>query len=274
MKKKILVLMMCGLVSLATACGGGSTKKDASKESTTKTEKAVKPEKEKPQEVTIKRSPDKYTWYLKNYVGKNLASMGYASLGGYRLDTYGDGYIKLIPVTEDGTYIDVENEDDLKQYVITGQGSAPNTEIKYVYDKDEDGNEMDGIVKWQNLSEIVLSVSKVGSNNDMKLTEIKPADNENTFYIRDYTGRSAKYCGYLTLGGDIRDNYGYATVKMIYVTEDGSYIDPNDEESLAKYVVTGQNIGPNTALTYDIGEYDTAENQNIDEIELSVSPIE
>ncbi len=35
--------------------------------------------------ITIKDSPDKYTWYIKNYVGKNCASIGYTSMGGDRM---------------------------------------------------------------------------------------------------------------------------------------------------------------------------------------------
>lgn len=37
-------------------------------------------------DITIKTSPDKYTWYIKNYVGKNCASFGYTSLSGNRMD--------------------------------------------------------------------------------------------------------------------------------------------------------------------------------------------
>ena len=91
--------------------------------------------------VTIKQSPDKYTWYIKNYVGKNCASFGYTSLGGKRMDHYGAGYIELVLVTPDGAYIDIETDDDLKQYVVTAQNLAPNTELKYTFDKDNDGNE-------------------------------------------------------------------------------------------------------------------------------------
>lgn len=46
--------------------------------------------------ITIKDSPDKYTWYIKNYVGKNCASIGYTSMGGDRMDHYGAGYIELV----------------------------------------------------------------------------------------------------------------------------------------------------------------------------------
>ena len=55
--------------------------------------------------ITIKNSPDKYTWYIKNYVGKNCASIGYTSMGGDRMDHYGAGYIELVMVTPDGAYI-------------------------------------------------------------------------------------------------------------------------------------------------------------------------
>ena len=39
-------------------------------------------------------------------------------------------------------------------------------------------------------------------------------------------------------------------------------------------MVTKQSIEPNTKLTFDIGDYDVAKNQNIEEIELSVAAIE
>ena len=34
------------------------------------------------EEVEVKQSPDKYTWYIKDYVGKNVAAFGYTSMGG------------------------------------------------------------------------------------------------------------------------------------------------------------------------------------------------
>lgn len=54
--------------------------------------------------ITIKDSPDKYTWYIKNYVGKNCASIGYTSMSGDRMDHYGAGYIELVMVTPDGAF--------------------------------------------------------------------------------------------------------------------------------------------------------------------------
>ena len=60
--------------------------------------------------VAVNPSPDKYTWYVQDYVGRNAAGFGYTSLGGDRLEKYGAGYLEFIFVTEDGMYIDIEDE--------------------------------------------------------------------------------------------------------------------------------------------------------------------
>lgn len=229
--------------------------------------------------VTIKNSPDKYTWYIKNYVGKNCASFGYTSMGGDRMDHYGAGYIELVLITPDGTYIDIETDDDLKQYVVTAQNYAPNTELKYVFDTDEDGNEYDNLVQSQSIEEIVLCVKKVGSSEEtsLGLTEITPSPDKYTWYIRDYTGRNLASCGYLSMGGNRMDHYGAGYIKFVIVPEDGSFIDPEDTELLKNYVITGQSVLPNTELKYvfdtdsEGNEYDNlVQSQNIEEIELMV----
>lgn len=229
--------------------------------------------------VTIKNSPDKYTWYIKNYVGKNCASFGYTSMGGDRMDHYGAGYIELVLITPDGTYIDIETDDDLKQYVVTAQSYAPNTELKYVFDTDEYGNEYDNLVQSQSIEEIVLCVKKVGSSEEasLGLTEITPSPDKYTWYIRDYTGRNLASCGYLSMGGNRMDHYGAGYIKFVIVPEDGSFIDPEDTELLKNYVITGQSVLPNTELKYvfdtdsEGNEYDNlVQSQNIEEIELMV----
>ena len=60
--------------------------------------------------VAVNPSPDRYTWYIQDYVGRNAAGFGYTSLGGDRLEKYGAGYLEFIFVTEDGMYIDIEDE--------------------------------------------------------------------------------------------------------------------------------------------------------------------
>ena len=42
------------------------------------------------------------------------------------------------------------------------------------------------------------------------------------------------------------DRYGAAVVELIIVADDGSYVDPSDEELLKCYVVMDQGIAPNT----------------------------
>lgn len=232
--------------------------------------------------VTIKQSPDKYTWYIKNYVGKNCASFGYTSLGGKRMDHYGAGYIELVLVTPDGAYIDIETDDDLKQYVVTAQNLAPNTELKYIFDKDSDGNEYDSLISRQSCEEIVLCVKKIGTSEEttLGLTAINPSPDKYTWYIRDYTGRNLASCGYLAMSGKRMDHYGAGYIRFVITSDDGTFIDPQDTELLKNYVITGQSVAPNTELTYvfdtdsDGNEYDNlVHSQNLEEIELTVKPV-
>lgn len=232
--------------------------------------------------VTIKQSPDKYTWYIKNYVGKNCASFGYTSMSGKRMDSYGAGYIELVLVTPDGEYIDIETDDDLKQYVVAAQNPAPNTELKYTFDKDSDGNEYDNLVSWQSCEEIMLCVKKIGSSEEtsLGLTAISPSPDKYTWYIRDYTGRNLASCGYLALNGKRMDHYGAGYIQFVLTSDNGTFIDPQDTELLKNYVVTGQSVAPNTELTYvfdtdsEGNEYDNlVSSQNLEEIELTVKPV-
>lgn len=231
-------------------------------------------------EVEVKQSPDKYTWYIKDYVGKNAAAFGYTSIGGDRMDHYGEGYLKLILVNEDGSYIDISNEEELKNYVVTAQNLEPNTELKYTFEKNEEGEEY-SLVEYQNIEEIVLAVKKVGSDaNAKELTKITVSPDQYTWYIRDYVGRNLAFCGYDSLGGEYRDAYGAATVVFVLMPDDGTYIEPDDEEAIKQYVVTGQSVTPNSELKLELMTDDNGEeygnlvqSQNIQEIELYLSPV-
>lgn len=233
--------------------------------------------------ITIKPSPDKYTWYIKNYVGKNCASFGYTSMGGDRMDHYGAGYIELVLVTPDGAYIDIETDDVLKQYVVTAQSLAPNSELKYTFQTDEDGNEYDSLVLSQSYSQIVLCVKKIGSGEETTqgLTPILPSPDKYTLYIQDYTGRNLASCGYLSLGGQRMDHYGAGYIRFVITSDDGTFIDPQDTELLKNYVIIGQDIAPNTELNFTFEtdsngkEYETlVSSQSIEEIELMVMRIQ
>lgn len=245
------------------------------------TEMATELEEKYHHPVQIKQSPDKSTWYLKDYVGKNTAAFGYTSMGGDRMDHYGEGYLELILVNEDGHYIDINNEDELKNYVVTAQNLAPNTELKYTFEEDE---VLGSQLKYQNIEEIVLAVKEVGGESPaMELTEIAISPDECTWYIRDYVGRNLASCGYASMGGELRDAYGESTVVFVIVPEDGSYIEAKDEETLKKYVVTGQSVAPNSELKLEMERLEGGDGidfgnlltgQNIEEIELYVAPVD
>ena len=89
----------------------------------------------------INIAPDKYTAYVKDYKGRNLANCGYISLGGDLRDYYSVTNIVLNIKTDDGSFVDLEEENILEQYVVVDQGLEPNTEINMTFDKDSEGNE-------------------------------------------------------------------------------------------------------------------------------------
>ena len=277
MSKKVLSICLSVLLILSVAvmfCGCGKT----DEETTTRSVEEFVSD----MDVGINPSPDKYTWYIKNYVGKNCASLGYSSMSGKRMDEYGAGLVELVFVSEDGSYVDVESEDVLKQYSVVGQNIAPNTELKLIFEKDSEGNEYDSLVASQSYEEIVLQVKKIGSagQDSAELTVIKPSPDKYTRYIADYVGRNLASCGYVSMGGDLMDQYGAAVIELIIVSDDGTFVDPEDENILRNYVVIGQNTAPNTELklVFDKNsegiEYDNlVESQNIEEIELYVKQI-
>lgn len=291
MKKGILALLITAMIFSVCGCGSSAATSNADNQ----TASNVAPEEQAeilddeleadaPEEtpaITIKESPDKYTWYIKNYVGKNCASIGYTSMGGDRMDSYGGGYIELAFVTPDGSYIDIEDDDALKEYVVTGQNIEPNSELKFTFEKDSDGEEYDNLVASQNYEEIVLSVKKVGGEDfTPTLTTINASPDKYTWYISDFVGRNLLYCGYTSMGGDLMHKYGAACIKLVIIADDGSYIDPEDTDTLKNYVVTSQNVAPNTELKLTLEtdgngeEYDNlVETQTIEEIELNVKAI-
>ena len=63
-------------------------------------------------------------------------------------------------VTEDGSFVDPWDDDSLKQYVVTVQSVKPNTELKLVFETNEDGTEGDTVAS-QNIEEIELYVKRI-----------------------------------------------------------------------------------------------------------------
>ena len=232
--------------------------------------------------TSINPSPDKYTWYVQDYVGRNAAGFGYLSLGGERRERYGDGNVRLIFVLENGGYLDYADEELLKQYVVAAQSPAPNTEMKLVYETDSEGNEYSNLVAHQSIEQIELLVRRidgglVGEDIGPAMTPIDPAPDRYTWYIRDYVGRNLAAFGYTSWGGNRMDAYGEARVRLVLVAEDGTLVDPQDENQLRQYYVTGQDVPPDTEmhLTFekdsDGVEYDNlVESQSYEAITLYI----
>lgn len=231
--------------------------------------------------VQIKESEDKYTAYIKDYVSRNCATVGYESLGGDRNDYVGNGYIRVIMITEDGEYPGI-SDGELKDYYVVAQSLEPNTEVRYTYQKDSEGNEYDNLIEWQNIDEIVLKVKKVGSSDpttDKGMTKINVSPDKYTCYVKDYVGRNLAECGYISMLGDFRDRYGTGNLELVIITNDGSYIDLGGDdaaESLKNYVVVGQGVEPNTEIKFEYSkdsngnEYSFTSWQSREEIELYV----
>ena len=155
MKKIKIFLAVIGMAFVLTACGKGTNNSSGAS--------LQKEENHTPE--TTKTSPDKYTWYIKDYVGRNAASFGYTSIGGNHMDQYGEGLFKIVFVNEDGFYIDISKE-ELKKYRVVKQNIEPNTEMKYTFEKDDDGEEYDSLVDSQNIEEIELYVTQVKNNQN------------------------------------------------------------------------------------------------------------
>lgn len=237
--------------------------------------------------VKIKSSDDPHIQYVKNYVGMNARQAGYTALDEMRHDRYGNGTLKIVFVTPDGSHIDLgsdENDWDdsaLQDWKVVSQSLEPNTEFTYTFTSDSDGKET-SLVETQTVNEIVLSLCKVGSsnNNSADLTEIKPATDKYTYFIKDYVGRNLADCGYLSLANTFNDSYGPTFIKFDIVSEDGTYVDPADSSALASYVVISQNVAPNSELkliysTDSNGEEysNLVSSKSIDSIALTVKKI-
>lgn len=290
MKKTIVfVCMLCFAFALASCSGWDSREAASTEDSVQRTdgtsEQASGANEQADQHVptTIAASPDKYTWYIKDYVGMNAASVGYFSMGGDRCDAYGSGYLKIIFMTDDGTYLDPENDEQLSEWVVTGQNLTPNTELKLTFDVDSDGKEYDNLVLCQSYDSIVLSVSRVGEarKSTAYLTAINPSPDKYSRYVRDYVGMNAASVGYASMGGRYCDRYGQGYVVLTLVADDGTYFDPEDIDAMSKYVVTAQNVEPNSVIEMTFlkdsngAEYSNlVDGQSIKDITLSVTKIE
>lgn len=143
----ILFLIIVGLI-IALVISNNKEEKDCSNKSRAS--------------VTNKCKANKYTVCVKNYVGLNAANVGEEGISGDRREmfSHAGGYIYFAFKTEDGSFVDTKNEEELKQYVVIAQDYEPNTEIKLTFKKLDDGTES-RIVESQSIEEITLTVKKI-----------------------------------------------------------------------------------------------------------------
>ncbi len=194
MKKILSILLAVTIMFSLVACSGTDNRSENTPDSDVSTTEIQINDNsgETPNaSVQIKESPDKYTWYVADYVGRNLASCGYISMGGNLMDKYGAAVVELIIVADDGSYIDPSDGELLKYYVVTNQSIAPNTELKLVFDKDSSGIEYDNLVETQNIEEIEVNVRRIpGVEPPQSATETEspapePSQNESNIDDND-----------------------------------------------------------------------------------------
>lgn len=281
MKQSIIVAAGAAMFALALALAGCAAPQDQQSNVEQKVSEAQQ-ETAVQQSESIKPSPDKHTWYVKDYRGMNAASVGYTALDELRRDRYGSGTLGIVYVSAEGAYINPTDEESLKQYVVYDQNLKPNTEIKLEFLRQEDGTEYDNLVASESQEEIVLAVKKIGEVDGTApcMTAIDSSPDKYTRALRDYVGRNLASCGYISMAGSLADHYGSGYITMNVLASDGSYIELDDKDSLADYVVVGQSMQPNTMITMEFSkkadgtEYDNlVSSQSVKSLDLKVAKL-
>lgn len=208
--------------------------------------------------------------FVKNYVGLNLSSCGYTSMGGERRDYYADTNLLLVLVSVDGTYVDPQDKDQLLNYTVVGQYPSPETEF-YVQ------TDADGDTENKGYEEIILIVSNgEESVQDIPLfAEVRPSPDKSTQYVRNYTGRLLETIGYTAMNGNHYDKYGPdGLIQIIIVDENGETIDKDDKDYYKYYIVTDQSVAPDTEMTFTYTKNSSGDEeataQTVDIIKLTV----
>ena len=114
----------------------------------------------KPNPVSILPTLDRHIYHIRDYKGRNVASVGKRKNeeDNERIDEYGNGKIIIELQSEDGSFVDVDDMNSLRRYVVTDQDIAVNTELVLSYETDSYGNEYENLIKSQNYERITLTV--------------------------------------------------------------------------------------------------------------------
>ena len=149
----------------------------------------------------ISPSAGKESQFVKAYVGRNLATCGYTAMNGNRYDTYGTGEqrIQLSVVDENGAVVDTSSPGNLKYYIVTGQSPEANTEIKFAYSVDSEGEES---ITGQTVNNIQLT-ARITEEGQAEL-EQKAAEEEE---LRASGALTELFQGDYKVGSDLREGY-------------------------------------------------------------------
>ncbi|MBQ3763111.1 MAG: zinc ribbon domain-containing protein [Clostridia bacterium] len=164
---------------------------------------------------------------VKNYVGRNLSSCGYTSLGGDRRDRYADTTILLVLLDLDGIYIDPMDTSALGSYRVVAQYPEADTSFKITTDEDGESENL-------GYGEIILVVTNSNKNAEvLNMSTVRPSPDKSIQYVRDYKGRMLEDVGYTAINGNRYDKYGPdGYVQIIIVDEQGGIIDPSEYKDL------------------------------------------
>ncbi len=217
-----------------------------------------------------------YSFEIRNYVGKNLASVGKIH-GKSLIDEYGYGNVKIVLVTENGFLVPYNDEELKRQYMVIAQSINPGSTITVVHERDNNGKPYSNLVDYQSYDEIVLYIAPVGSQSNIPDNkQPEPTLDRHIYHIRNYVGRNAASFGSNNSSSRL-DEYGPAKIKLVFTTEDGSFVNSSDINTLKNYIVIDQDVPFNTELkiqyqTDDRGrEYDyLIAYQSCEEINLTV----
>lgn len=157
--KKIFAIFFCFVLVLGFA-GCGRAQPNGTPTSSVRDSSEIAQELEgTPAQPTHTNPPeDRYTKYVKDYVGRNASDVGTLRLSGKYMDSYGAANILIVFITENGEAV---TEDNIANYRVTSQNPAPGTEINIVFETDENGEEYEYSTESVSLNEIVLHVEKI-----------------------------------------------------------------------------------------------------------------
>lgn len=195
---------------------------------------------------------------VNDYVGLNLESCGYTSMGGDRRDYCADTNLLLVLVSTDGSYVNPNDKQQLREYRVVAQTPAAGTPFSIVTYGEE---------KNKGYEEIILFVTKDAAGEDSIPTveSVNASPNRETHYLRDYTGRTLENVGYVAMNGNRYDTYGPDGLIQIVVLDANGQVAEIDDEHYEYYIVTDQNVAPNTELSFTYATDDDGDDEAIDQ---------